>query len=92
MAEEVEPAVKITLKDVWLAQQETNQKVASLVEQLPTHVQKTSDDLEDVNSRLDDHEARLRDMERRIWRAIGGGSLVAFLATIVVGALAIFIK
>lgn len=92
MAEEVEAAVKITLKDVWVAQQETNKQVAKLVEQLPTHVQQTSEDKVESDKRLDDHETRLRAVERLVWRAIGGGSLLITVATLVIAALAIFIK
>lgn len=84
MAEEIEPAVKITLKDVWAAQVETSKQVARLVDQLPDHVKQTQDDLAEVRAVAADHEARLRKLEQRIWMAIGGLSLLITGATIAV--------
>lgn len=85
MAEEVEPAVRITLKDVWQEQRDMKEQLGRLVDQLPDHIK-------DVNGRLDDHEARMRQLERRVWGAIGGGSLIITVATLIIGALALFIR
>lgn len=84
MAEEVEPALRITLKDVWLAQQETTKQVQSLVEQLPNHVKQTNDDIADIRAVNADQETRLRRLESRVWMAIGGGSLLITAATITI--------
>lgn len=76
MSEEVEPSVRITLKDVWQAQVETSKQVARLVDQLPDHIQQTAADIKEVNIRVDDHESRLRKLEARIWMAVGALSLI----------------
>lgn len=85
MAEEVEPAVRITLKDVWTEQRDMKEQLMRLVDQLPDHIK-------DTNARLDDHETRMRQLERRVWGAIGGGSLIITLATLIIGGLALFLK
>ena len=72
-----EPALKVTLKDVYTDMQEMKTLLQSVAAQLPSHIQQTEKDLVDIRKDTSDHERRIRGLETRMWAAVGAFGLIA---------------
>jgi hypothetical protein len=76
LTDESTTSMRITIRDVYEAQQDMMRSIASLTERLPAHVDKTDKAIERVESAQADHEKRLRAIETRMWIAVGALTLI----------------
>lgn len=83
MTDGTQQEIRITLKEVWAAQQEQGKMLIEMSGDLKRFL--------DSHGRLDttvnDHESRLRSLEKLIWTAAGMGSIVGAAIGIVVNLL-----
>ena len=77
MTDEHEPAMRITLRDLYREQQEMKGILQQLASSLPSTVERLHDHEKRSQEKFDDHEKRIRLIEGRVWKAIGGFGLVA---------------
>lgn len=76
---EPEPAMRVTLRDVYVKVEEVQKAVAPLPIQVADH-----------EVRIADHESRLRILEKHMWKWVGlssvsGGGLAAIITWLTVG-------
>lgn len=76
MTDESTTSMRITIRDVYEAQQEMMRSLSSLTERLPAHVEKTDKSIERIEATQTDHEKRLRAIETRMWIAVGALTLM----------------
>lgn len=78
MAEE--PSTRITLRHVYVDQQEMKLLLQQVAQQLPNLAQKLIEHEADTQKLLEDHERRLRGLEQRLWKLFGAIAVIAGLA------------
>ncbi|WP_193510494.1 hypothetical protein [Cryobacterium sp. BB736] len=69
MSDETEPAIRVTLRDVYADVQDMKRILQDVAAKLPEHMEQT-------RSRLNDHEKRIRSLETRVLMAFGGFGLL----------------
>ena len=74
---DIEPSLRITLKDVYTQVQEMKSLLERLAENLPTTTQKLEEHERDSAKIFADHEARIRKVEMRVWQIMAVAGFVA---------------
>lgn len=72
--------VRITIKEVWAAQQQQG----ALISKMNANLERFLDSHDRLEGRVTDHEARLRTLEQKVWAASGAAALMgATMGTII---------
>jgi len=74
---DIEPSLRITLKDVYTQVQEMKSLIERLAENLPTTTQKLEEHERETGKIFADHEARIRKVEMRVWQIMAVAGFVA---------------
>lgn len=74
---DIEPSLRITLKDVYTQVQEMKSLIERLAENLPTTTQRLEEHERDSAKVFADHEARIRKVEMRVWQIMAVAGFVA---------------
>lgn len=75
--------VRITLKDVWAAQE----KQGALLTKMAAGVDRLVESHSRTDERVQDHEDRIRLLEQRMWMASGAAALAAAMLTTIINLL-----
>jgi hypothetical protein len=75
-----EPSTRITLRHVYVEQQEMKSLLQTVAGHLPNVAQKLEQHERETGEILKDHENRLRQLETKLWKLFGALALVAFSA------------
>jgi uncharacterized membrane-anchored protein YhcB (DUF1043 family) len=72
-----EPSTRITLRHVYVEQQEMKNMLQALANHLPNVAQKLEQHERETGEILKDHENRLRQLETKLWKLFGAIALIA---------------
>jgi hypothetical protein len=72
-----EPSTRITLRHVYVEQQEMKNMLQALASHLPNVAQKLEQHERETGEILKDHENRLRQLETKLWKLFGAIALIA---------------
>jgi len=86
MAEQ-EPSTRITLRHVYVEQQEMRILLRQVADQLPVLKQSLADHEIETASIVRDHENRIRQLETKLWKLFGAIAVIAGLAPFIARAL-----
>jgi biopolymer transport protein ExbB/TolQ len=77
---EQEPSTRITLRHVYVEQQEMRILLRQVADQLPVLKQSLADHEHETASIVRDHENRIRQLETKLWKLFGAIAVIAGLA------------